>query len=68
MDRLAAGVTQSYCQRGRKLSVDKKEQNLFRRNNGMVCLTGSKGQDGIDIRIFEIWILLKDRLARLARR
>ena len=68
MDRLAAAVVQSRAQRRRKLSVDKKKQSLLRRNNGMVCLTSSKGQNGIDIRIFEIRILLKDRLARLACR
>jgi hypothetical protein len=68
MDRLAAAVAQSRAQRGRKLSVDQKKQSLFRRNDGMVCLTGSKGQDGIDISVFEIWILLKDRFTRLANR
>ena len=34
----------------------------------MVCLTGSKGQNRIDIRIFKIRIVLKDHLSGLAGR
>jgi len=66
MNRLAAGLAQCLCQRGRKLRVDQKEQNLFRRDDGMVSLTGSKGQNRIDVRAFKIRILLKNRLSRLA--
>ncbi len=41
---------------------------LFRRDNGMVRLPGSKGQNRIDISAFEIRIFLKDSLSRLASR
>ena len=68
VDRLATAVAQSRSQRGRKLRVDQKKQNLFRRDDGMICLTGSKGQNGIDIGVFEIGILLKDRFSGLANR
>ena len=68
VNRLAAGLAQCLRQRGRKLRVDQKEQNLFRRDNRMVGLTGSKGQNRIDISAFKIRILLKDRLSRLASR
>jgi hypothetical protein len=34
----------------------------------MVRLTGGKGESRIDIRVFEIWIFLEDRLSRLAGR
>ena len=34
----------------------------------MVCLTGSKGQNRIDVCAFEITIVLEDRLAGLASR
>jgi hypothetical protein len=34
----------------------------------MICLTGSKGQNRIDVCAFEIKILLEDRLAGLASR
>ena len=66
MNRLTARLAQCLCQRGRKLCVDQKEQNLFRRDNGMVRLPGSKGQNRIDIRVFKIRIFPKDRLSRLA--
>lgn len=66
MNRLAARLAQCLRQRGRKLCVDRKEQNLFRRDNGMVRLPGSKGQNRIDISAFKIRIFLKDRLSRLA--
>jgi len=36
--------------------------SLFRRDDGMVRLTGSKGQNRIDVRGFKIRILLKNRL------
>ncbi len=52
--------------RRRKLRVDQEEQNLFRRDNGMVRLPRSKGQNRIDISAFKIRIFLKDRLSRLA--
>jgi hypothetical protein len=60
---LIAGVAQRFCQRGRKLSIDEKKQNLFRRDDGMVQLTGGKGQSRIDVGAFEIGILLKDHLS-----
>jgi hypothetical protein len=63
-----SGAAQSLCQRKRKLRVDEKKQSLFRRDDGMVRLTSGKGQDRIDIRAFEIWILLQDRFSRLASR
>jgi hypothetical protein len=66
--RLTAGLTQSFSQRGRKLRIDQEEQNLFRRDNGMVCLPGGKGQNRIDISALKIRIFLKDRLSRLASR
>jgi hypothetical protein len=66
--RLTAGVAQCLCQRGRKLRVDQEEQNLFCRDDGMVRLAGSKGQNRINIRVFEIRILLKDGLSRLTSR
>jgi hypothetical protein len=68
MNRLTAGLAQCRRQRGRKLCIDQKEQNLFRRDNGMIRLTGSKGQNRIDVRVFKIRILLKNRLSRLASR
>ena len=68
VNRLAAGLAQRLCQQGRKLRVDQKEQNLFRRDDGMVRLPGSKGQNRINVRVFEIRIFLKNRLARLAGR
>jgi hypothetical protein len=61
-------LAQCLSQRRRKLRVDQKEQNLFRRNDGVVCLTGSKGQNRIDVHVFKIGIFLKDRLSRLASR
>jgi hypothetical protein len=68
VNRLAAGLAQRLCQQGRKLRVYQKEQNLFRRDDGMIRLTGSKGQNRIDVRVFEIRVLLKNRLSRLAGR
>jgi hypothetical protein len=68
VNRLTAGLTQCLRQRGWKLRVDQKEQDLFRRDNGMVRLPGSKGQNRIDISAFKIRILLKNRLSRLASR
>jgi hypothetical protein len=66
VNRLTADLAQRLCQQGRKLRIYQKEQNLFRRDDGMVRLTGSKGQNRIDVRVFEIRILLKNRLSRLA--
>jgi hypothetical protein len=43
-------------------------RRLFRRDDGMVCLTGSKGQHRIDVRASTIRIVLKNRLSRLAGR
>ncbi len=68
MNRQTSGLTQSLCQRGRKLSVDQKEQGSFRRDDGVVGLPRGKGQNSIDIRAFEIGIILKYRLTRLASR
>jgi hypothetical protein len=68
VNSLTSGLAQCLSQRGRKLRIDQKKQNLFRRDNGMVRLPGGKGQNRIDIRIFKIRIFLKDRLSRLARR
>jgi hypothetical protein len=65
---LTAGLTQCFSQRGRKLRIDQEEQNLFRRDDGMVCLPGGKGQNRIDIGTLKIRIFLKDRLSRLASR
>jgi hypothetical protein len=50
------------------LRVDQKEQNLFRRDNGMVRLPGSKDQNRIDIGVFKIRVFLKNHLSRLAGR
>jgi hypothetical protein len=68
VNRLTAGLAQGFRQRRRKLCIDQKEQNLFRRDDGVVCLTGSKGKNRIDVRGFEIRILLKNRFSRLASR
>jgi hypothetical protein len=68
VNRFAAGLAQRLRQRGRKLRIDQKEQNLFRRNDGMVRLPGSKGQDRIEIRVFKVRIFPKNRLSRLAGR
>jgi hypothetical protein len=68
VNRLTASVPQCLCQRRRKLRVDQEEQNLFRRDDGMVSLPGGKSQDRIDVRVFQVRILLKNRLARLASR
>jgi hypothetical protein len=68
VNRLTAGFAQCFGQRGRELCIDQNEQNLFRRDNRMVGLPGSKGQNRIDISAFKIRILLKDRLSRLASR
>ncbi len=67
VNRLAAGLAQCLCQRGRKLRVDHKQHVLFRSDDGMVCLAGGEGQNRIDIRGFEIGIVLQDHLPRLAR-
>jgi hypothetical protein len=68
VDYLVAAITKRRCQRRRKLRVDQKKQSLFRRDDRMVSLTGRKGQDRIDVGAFEIGIIPKDRLSRLARR
>jgi hypothetical protein len=68
VNRWASGLTQCLSQRGRKLRIDQKEQNLFRRYNRVIRLPGSKGQNCVDISILKIRIFLKDRLSRLARR
>src|SRR5580704_15185045 len=51
-----------------KAEAEQKQQNLFRRDNRMVRLTRSKGQNRIDVCTFEIGIVLQDRLVRLANR
>jgi len=68
MDRLTTGIAQRLCQRGQELRVDDEKQILFRRDNGMVRLTGCKGKNRIDIRVFEIRIILKNALSRLSSR
>lgn len=68
MNGLTAGLAQCLCQRGRKLRVDQNEQNLFRRDNGMVRLAGGKGQNCIDVCVLKIGIFLKNGLSRLAGR
>jgi hypothetical protein len=68
VNRLEPGLAQCFRQRRRKLRIDQKEQSLFRRDDGVVRLTGRKGHDRIDVRVFKIWIVLKDRLSRLASR
>jgi hypothetical protein len=42
-----------------------EQQSLFRRDDGMIRLAGSKGQDRVDVSVLEIRIFLKDRLSRL---
>jgi hypothetical protein len=66
MHRIAAGRAQGSRKRGRKLGVDDEQQNLFRGNNWMVRMTSSERQRGIDICAFEIRIVEKDCLPRLA--
>lgn len=68
VNRLTAGLAQCLCQRRRKLRIDQKQQVLFRRDDGVVRLARGKGQNRIDIRVLEIGIILKYRLARLAGR
>jgi hypothetical protein len=65
---VAAGMAQCFRQRGRKLCIDEEQQNLFRRYDGVVRLPGGKGQRRIEVSIFEIGILLKNCLSRLAGR
>jgi hypothetical protein len=54
MHRIVAGGAQGSRKRGRKLSVDDEQQDLFRGNNWMVRLTRCERERGIDIRAFEI--------------
>lgn len=68
MERSKSGAAQRLCQRGRKLRVDQKQQDLLRRDDGVVSLARGKGQHSIDISAFEVGILLKDHLSRLAGR
>ena len=68
MYRIVAGGAQRSRKRGRKLSVYDEQQNLFRGNNWMVRLTGCERERGIDICAFEIRIVEKDCLPRLASR
>ena len=68
MNCVAAGMAQCFPQRGRKLCIDEEQQNLFRRYDGVVRLPSGKGQRRIEVSIFEIGILLKNRLSRLASR
>ncbi len=49
-------------------SIDDEQQNLFRSNNWMVRLTSCERERGIDIRAFEIRVIEKDCLPRLAIR
>jgi hypothetical protein len=68
MNRLMAGLAQYLRQRRRELRIDQKQQNLFRRDDGMIGLTGSEGQNRIEVRGLKIGILLENRLSRLASR
>jgi hypothetical protein len=68
MHRIEAGSAQGSCERGRKLSVDDEQQNLFRGNNRMVNVTSCERERGIDICAFEIRIVEKNCLPRLAIR
>jgi hypothetical protein len=68
VNSLAPSITQRPCQGRRKLRVDQKKQSLFRRYDRMVGLTRRKGQHRIDVGAFEIGIVLKDSLSRLACR
>jgi hypothetical protein len=68
MHRILAGSAQGRSKRGRKLSVDDEQQNLFRSNNRVVRVTSCERQRGIDICAFEIRIVEKDCLPRLAVR
>ncbi len=68
MHRIKAGSAQGSRKRGRKLSVDDEQQNLFRGNNWMVSVARCERERGIDICAFEIRIVQKDCLPRLAIR
>ena len=68
MHRIEAGRAQGPRERGRKLSVDKEQQSLFRGNNRMVRLPSCERERSIDICAFEIRIVEKDCLSRLAIR
>jgi hypothetical protein len=68
VNRLAPRAAQSFCQYRRKLSIDEKEQSLFRRDDGMVRLASRKRQNRIDIRALQIRVFLEDRFPRLADR
>jgi hypothetical protein len=68
MRRIVAGSAQGCSKRGRKLSVDDEQQNLFRSNNRVVRVTSCERQRCIDICAFEIRIVEKDCLPRLAVR
>ena len=68
MNGLAAGLAQCTRQRGRKLRIHQKEQNLFRRNDGMVCLPRGKSQNRVNIGVFKIRIILENRFSRFACR
>jgi hypothetical protein len=65
---IEAGGAQRPRKRGRKLSVDEEQQNLFRGNNRMVRLASCEREHRIDICAFEIRIVEKDCLSRLAIR
>ncbi len=62
MHRIIAGSAQRFRKRGRKLSVDDEQQNLFRGNNWVVRVTSGERERGIDICAFEIRIVEKDCL------
>jgi hypothetical protein len=68
MHRIVAGSAQGSRKRGRKLSVDDEQQDLFRGNNWMVRVTRCERERGIDVCAFEIRIVAKDGLPRLAIR
>jgi hypothetical protein len=66
MHRIVAGSAQGFCKRGWKLGVYDEQQNLFRGDNWMVRVTSCKRERGIDIGAFEIRVIEKDGLPRLA--
>jgi hypothetical protein len=52
MHRIVARSAQGSCKRGRKLSIDDEQQNLFHGNNWMVRVTSCERERGIDICAF----------------
>lgn len=59
---IEAGGAQGFRERGPKLSVNEEQQNLFRGNNRMVCVSSCEREHRIDILAFEIRIVEQDCL------